>query len=99
MVSLLKIKELQKITGGWVCRCSRSNGKYIYMSKDSCIKTCCKDASVDYYQFGVNSKSTEVTFCSEEAQITVQTLLKEMALMQTLKVNNFEMSDSPEVII
>ena len=99
MVPLLKIKDLQEITGGWVCRCSRYNGRYVYMSEDSCIKTCCKDASVDYHHFGVNYKPNEVIFCSEEARITVQKILKEMALMQESKINNFEISDSYDVII
>lgn len=54
---------------------------------------------VDYYKFGVDPRSTEVTFCSKEAQITVQIILKEMALIQKFKANDFETSDSFDLVL
>jgi len=100
VVALLKTNELRKITGGWgFCACSETYSRYVHISENSCKQICCENSLLGYYKFGVNLKHVEMRYCSEEARMAAQAVLEEMVLMQELRANNFEISDSPEVII
>lgn len=99
MASLLTINELQKITGGWVCRCSRSSGRYVYMSENSCTKTCCVE-ELDYYKFDLDhDRFSGVKFCSKAAQSAYEVELRNLLnFIKKPRHRDSENSDDCEVI-